>query len=272
VDLNRNYAVGFGTGGASSNPLSDVYQGPFALSEPETRALDAFAASRQFVQVLSAHSYSDLLLRPWGFRSGEPGNAADYDRVGAVATADNGIPHGGARNLLYPASGTALDHHHERYGSLAWSPELGTLSEGGFWPSAPGIVAIADRHLPMFRAIALLAGPALRDGELILMASGAIGSAGRVGLLGTHGALSILLASPARASTPIAGIAGALELDPAGLVAFPTRQFGTSGYLVTDFTVPADPLLVGQAIHWQALHARAGATPRLGNAATLVLH
>src|SRR5690606_24982078 len=39
VDLNRNYATGWGGPGSSASPKSDVYHGPGAFSEPETRAV-----------------------------------------------------------------------------------------------------------------------------------------------------------------------------------------------------------------------------------------
>ena len=55
VDLNRNYATGWSApnGGSSPTPTSDTYRGTAPFSEPETAALEAFAASRHFVTVFS---------------------------------------------------------------------------------------------------------------------------------------------------------------------------------------------------------------------------
>ena len=54
VDLNRNYSFGWGTGGSSSNPGSDVYKGPAPFSERETQALrDFFIAHRNVTIALS---------------------------------------------------------------------------------------------------------------------------------------------------------------------------------------------------------------------------
>ena len=131
VDLNRNYATGWNvSGGASTNPRSNTYKGTSPWSEPETRAIRDFWATRQFSQVFSCHSYTDVLLRPWGYQRGSPTNASDYNRLGALFTARNGIAHGGASTLLYLASGTTLDHGHS-HGAFGWTPETrATLRRG----------------------------------------------------------------------------------------------------------------------------------------------
>ncbi len=162
VDLNRNYATQWNApnGGSSTSPSSETYRGTAPFSEPETAVMEAFAASRQFVQVFSSHTYTDVLLRPWGFQLADPANVAIYQNLGAQMVQENGIAHGQLATLLYIASGTAVDHHHTARGSLAWTAELGRSNEGGFWPVGPDIEAIARRHQRMFRKIALTAGAA----------------------------------------------------------------------------------------------------------------
>lgn len=68
VDLNRNFPrpnqapaslLPF-TG--SSTPGSATYRGPAALSEPETRALDALAAEQQFHAAISLHSFMGKII------------------------------------------------------------------------------------------------------------------------------------------------------------------------------------------------------------------
>ncbi len=68
VDLNRNNARGFGqNGGSSADPVSLVFRGSSAASEPETQALLAAAALgpedrlRFFVD---AHSFTQIFLAP----------------------------------------------------------------------------------------------------------------------------------------------------------------------------------------------------------------
>lgn len=162
VDLNRNYATFWNApnGGSSASTSSSTYRGTGPFSEPEIAAVEAFAASRQFVQVFSSHSYTDVLLRPWAYQIGDPANVAAYNVLGAFMVAENGIQHGQWGTLLYISSGTAVDHHHVARGSYSWTAELGRANEGGFWPVGPTIENIARRHQRMFRKAALTAGAA----------------------------------------------------------------------------------------------------------------
>ncbi len=68
VDLNRNTSFLWGSGiGTSADSCSDVFKGPSAFSEPETRnvrwLIDTFPGLACMVDV---HSYSELVLFPWG--------------------------------------------------------------------------------------------------------------------------------------------------------------------------------------------------------------
>lgn len=179
VDLNRNYATQWNApnGGSSTNPSSDLYRGTAPFSEPETAAVEAFSATRQFVQVFSTHSYTDVLLRPWAYQIGDPANVAAYDVLGAFMVQENGIQHGRWGSLLYISSGTSIDHHHAVRGSYAWTAELGRANEGGFWPVGATIEAIARRHQRMFRKAALTAGPAFQfDAATVTEAPGGNGN------------------------------------------------------------------------------------------------
>jgi hypothetical protein len=68
VDLNRNYGFKWGTGGSSTDACSDIYMGPKAFSEPETVAVKNFVETHPNLKVLlTLHSYSELVLYPWGY-------------------------------------------------------------------------------------------------------------------------------------------------------------------------------------------------------------
>lgn len=41
-DYNRNWGFQWGVAGSSTNPCSEVYQGPRAFSEPETKAMSNY--------------------------------------------------------------------------------------------------------------------------------------------------------------------------------------------------------------------------------------
>lgn len=47
TDPSRNYDVKWGMAGSSNSPCSDVYAGPKAFSEPETKALSVFLLDNQ---------------------------------------------------------------------------------------------------------------------------------------------------------------------------------------------------------------------------------
>lgn len=55
--------------GASSDPCSLVYAGPFPYSEPETRAMSDFILSLEgtWKLYLTLHSYKQLWMLPWGY-------------------------------------------------------------------------------------------------------------------------------------------------------------------------------------------------------------
>lgn len=68
VDLNRNYDFLWESGiGTSTNPGTDIYRGKGASSEPETRNVLHLINNYQKIScVLDIHSFSELVLYPWG--------------------------------------------------------------------------------------------------------------------------------------------------------------------------------------------------------------
>lgn len=68
VDLNRNFDIVWGVteGQTSCSPCSDVFCGPSAFSEPETRNVRHLLDSHRIDCFADVHSYSELVLYPWG--------------------------------------------------------------------------------------------------------------------------------------------------------------------------------------------------------------
>ncbi|MBW3577682.1 MAG: hypothetical protein KY462_08090 [Actinobacteria bacterium] len=68
VDLNRNLDMLWGVtqGQTSCSPCSDVYVGPAAFSEPETRNVKHLLDTRRIDCFADVHSFSELILYPWG--------------------------------------------------------------------------------------------------------------------------------------------------------------------------------------------------------------
>jgi len=129
VDPNRNYDSHWEMG--NDDPRTEIYHGPAAFSEPETRAVRNFVDSHaNIVMASSFHSGADLLLHPWGW-------SADADlpdrfwyemlsRKGSQLTEANGFqgaPHTWTARGLYPGSGSTMDWLYE-HGILAWTPEV----------------------------------------------------------------------------------------------------------------------------------------------------
>ncbi|KAJ3174804.1 hypothetical protein HDU87_006920 [Geranomyces variabilis] len=115
VDLNRNYDDHWGQGGSSPDPTSDTYMGPSAASEPETQAVSAFFLSfPNLVGAIDFHSYSQLVLRPYGWTFApapdETLNKQAGDGIAATILSVNQMQYVSEPSTdLYPTSGTSTD-------------------------------------------------------------------------------------------------------------------------------------------------------------------
>ncbi|MFG3410470.1 M14 family zinc carboxypeptidase [Streptomyces sp. NPDC048142] len=155
IDLNRNNSSHWGGAGTSSNPCSKVYKGPSADSETETRALHALyrdlfpdtrpagdnAAADPDTQgmFVTLHSYSNMVLFPWGFNSSiDTGNDAPLRTMAkGMANLAGGWQYGQPGEILYNASGTHDDWAYDDLGVPSFTWEIGPSggSCGGFHPS-----------------------------------------------------------------------------------------------------------------------------------------
>ncbi|XP_038573397.1 carboxypeptidase O-like isoform X3 [Micropterus salmoides] len=117
TDLNRNFDANWGTIGVSSNCCSNFYGGREPLSEPEAQAVTYFVGSRKedFLCFLTIHSYSQMLLIPFGHPNFTADNYEELMEVGlAAADAIRGIHGknytvGTSAKVLYPKSGSSTD-------------------------------------------------------------------------------------------------------------------------------------------------------------------
>jgi len=69
VDLNRNYSYqwAYDNLGSSPEPRAETYRGTAPFSEPETEAVKNLFLKNSFQAAISYHSYSQIILYPWGF-------------------------------------------------------------------------------------------------------------------------------------------------------------------------------------------------------------
>ncbi|PNI99510.1 CPA1 isoform 3, partial [Pan troglodytes] len=86
VDPNRNWDAGFGLSGASSNPCSETYHGKFANSEVEVKSIVDFVKDHGNIKAfISIHSYSQLLMYPYGYKTEPVPDQDELDQLSKAA-------------------------------------------------------------------------------------------------------------------------------------------------------------------------------------------
>jgi hypothetical protein len=165
VDLNRNYGYRWGCcGGSSASPNSELYRGPAAFSEPETQVVRDFAlAHLDLTAAISFHTYSELILYPYGYTySDVPADMDPDDHRAFVALANqmaqtNGyVP--GQGSDLYITDGDSNDWLYGARGVFAFTFEMYPRdSNPGFYPPADVIERETARN---HAAVIYLAGVA----------------------------------------------------------------------------------------------------------------
>jgi len=156
VDLNRNHSFLWNCcGGSSSDPCDETYRGPTAGSEPETQAFqDYFATVMQDQNgpngdnelppaapddttgiFISLHSYSDLVLWPWGFDDfGASPNHDQMQTIGRKFAYYNGYNASGS--IYYAVDGATDDWVYGKFGVPSYTFEVGPAGGAcyGFFP------------------------------------------------------------------------------------------------------------------------------------------
>ena len=145
VDPNRNYGYMWGTLDVSTSshvPSDQTYVGPRAFSEPEVRAVRDLVARERFSGVLSYHSYSQLILYPWGYTAEQIEDQNDFAEHRDLAQDMEQLirkVHGKTyvaqqSSELYPTAGDTTDWTYGEYDAVSFTIELRPASaeEGGF--------------------------------------------------------------------------------------------------------------------------------------------
>jgi len=117
VDPNRNWGYQWNTGGSSNDKCSDTYHGPEAFSEIENQNVRDFinTIKDKLIFFNSIHSYSQLILLPWGFTSDPPENYDYMERIALLGSDALTAVHGEFYEtgcipcMLYVASGSSAD-------------------------------------------------------------------------------------------------------------------------------------------------------------------
>jgi carboxypeptidase T len=166
ADLNRNYGIyqfwNSSNGGSSTNCASDTYRGTEPFSEQEVNNMKNFINSRNFKTALNAHTYGNLLLRPWAWS--DP-NVTPDDNIFQMYSLDltdtsNYAIGTSSQTLQYYIRGGAYDWDYNDSGHtkiISLLPETGSVSQG-FWPQQNLIIPLAQGMLHTNKYITLAAG------------------------------------------------------------------------------------------------------------------
>jgi carboxypeptidase T len=150
VDLNRNYPLGWGFNNIGSSPTntSNTYRGLSAGSEPETKAMLHFCNTHQFRFGINYHSYSNLIVYPWGYLGKNCDDSVAYRAFAADLTKYNFYKSGtDLETVGYSTNGSSDDW---MYGEtvtkpmlFAMTPEVGN-GDDGFWPIQNRIIPLCE--------------------------------------------------------------------------------------------------------------------------------
>jgi carboxypeptidase T len=144
ADLNRNFAFQWnstGGQGSSNNQCDETYHGPSAASEPEVQAVQNYvrsifpdkrgpnlgdgAPADTMGMHIDIHSYSQLVLWPWGTTSTPTANGTALQTLGRRLAYFNGYTPEQSIGL-YPTDGTSDGPSYGELGVAAYTIELGS--------------------------------------------------------------------------------------------------------------------------------------------------
>ncbi|KAM6972943.1 carboxypeptidase A1-like [Aplochiton taeniatus] len=151
VDPNRNWDAGFGTAGSSDNPCSETYRGPSAHSEPEIKAIVDFVKSHANLKAfVSIHSYSQMLLYPYGYTNIPAKDQAELHELARKAITDlaslygTSYTYGSIIDTIYQASGNTVDWTYNQGIKYSYTFELRDTGRYGFILPANQILPTAE--------------------------------------------------------------------------------------------------------------------------------
>ena len=138
VDINRNYPYKWDAcGGSSGSHYAQDYRGPSAGSEPETKAMMALVGRIKPVLSISYHSYSELVIYPFGCDGEHTPNrqvieAIGKDLAGRLPKDSKGGTYaaGTSWELLYAVDGGDIDWYYAEQDVTPFVIEVNSSSQG----------------------------------------------------------------------------------------------------------------------------------------------
>lgn len=142
IDLNRNFAGHWNFEGLELTPTlkryksqleekdSDIYSGPSAFSEPETRGLADFLNDKNVTVMMDLHAYGNMVIYPPGYTNAPTPMTPVFKKVAKEMAAKNGYRTGTSMELLYPTCGTSKDWAFDKFNAISFTMEMGNDSDG----------------------------------------------------------------------------------------------------------------------------------------------
>jgi hypothetical protein len=156
VDLNRNYGYNWGYDNTGSSPTttSETYRGTAGFSEPETQATKWFAEHHNFRLAINYHTYSNMLVYPWGYQASFlcP-DSAIFSAYATTMTRKNHFLYGTADQTVgYTTNGDSDDWMYGDQNTVnkifSMTPEAGSATYG-FWPPASAVVDVCKGNFDL---------------------------------------------------------------------------------------------------------------------------
>ncbi len=161
VDLNRNWGFGWGGPGSSDNQNTEIYRGTAPFSEPESAALAGYVRAHLNIdRHVDIHSYSQLVLYPWGWTRDLCPDDETFGPLGEDIAGAMGAPYGmfyrpgPVFTNIYPASGVASDWTYGERGAFGFGFELRDTGQYGFLLPADQIVPASQEAMEGVFALA----------------------------------------------------------------------------------------------------------------------
>ena len=155
IDLNRNWGYMWGYDDYGSSPYgeSETYRGTAPFSEIETQALKNFCENKKILLALNNHTYSNLLVFPYGYENSYPPEYLIFLNYAQRLTSENHYAYGNCYQVLnYTSNGDSNDwlygEQETKDKVFAFTPEAGSPAEG-FWPPSYRIEEICAGHVLM---------------------------------------------------------------------------------------------------------------------------
>ncbi|KAG5334766.1 CBPA1 carboxypeptidase, partial [Acromyrmex charruanus] len=142
-DPNRNWGYKWNTGGSSRNPCAETYAGSAPFSCVETKSLSEYlkflSVSKKIGAYISFHSYSQLLLWPYGHTRDHLDNYDDLYAIGKKSITalkqryGTSYKIGNIAEAIYIATGSSMDYVKGTFGiPITFTYELRDTGHHGF--------------------------------------------------------------------------------------------------------------------------------------------